>query len=178
MCMTLTEISMHEAFFLWRKQKPMFSPSLWSFPRYGHEDKYGVRRHVKQLIAKQSTQKPPEVTGVENGNMFKKQSVMKRDKEKKSYMSSEKECDIWIKTGEKRAWRWPLGRATTNHCGKSCVLWLGWFDWGAAWELCTFFFSSILLIIIYPSSKYTCNIEKGTLFEITDLLNPFFFATI
>lgn len=101
MCMTLTEISMHEAFFLWCKQKPMFSPSLWSFSRYGHEDKYGVRRHVKQLIAKQSTQKPPEVTGVENGNMFKKQSVVKRDKEKTYYVSSEKECDIWIKTGEK-----------------------------------------------------------------------------
>lgn len=82
MCMTLTEISMHEAFFLWCERKPMFSPSLWSFSRYGHEEKYGVRRHVKQLTAKHSTQKPPELTGVENGNMFKMQSVAKRDKEK------------------------------------------------------------------------------------------------
>lgn len=47
--------------------------------RYGHGKKYGVRRCVKQLTAKQSTQKPPEVTGVENGKI---RSVVKRDKEK------------------------------------------------------------------------------------------------
>lgn len=33
-----------------------------------HEEKYGVRRRVKQLTAKQQ---PPEVTGVENETCFK-----------------------------------------------------------------------------------------------------------
>lgn len=41
-----------------------------------------------------------------------------------------------------------------------------------------FFSPSILLLIIYSSSKYTRNVEKGTLFVITDLLNPFFFLQL
>lgn len=59
-----------------------------------------------------------------------------------------------------------------------CSDWGGWLrNWLRIIRL--FFFSpSILLLIIYSSSKYTCNVEKGTLFEITDLLNPCFFLQL
>lgn len=85
MCVTLTEMSMHEAFFFPVMQaktnvhSQLVKLSQVKTARYGHGKKYGVRRRVKQLTAKQSTQKPPEVTGVENGKI---RSVVKRDKEK------------------------------------------------------------------------------------------------
>lgn len=84
MCVTLTEMSMHEAFFPVMQAKTNVQSQLVKLSqvktaRYGHRKKYGVRRRVKQLTTKQSTQKPPEVTGVENGKI---RSVVKRDKEK------------------------------------------------------------------------------------------------
>lgn len=135
---------------------------------------------------KQSTQKSPEVTGVENGNMFKLQRVWWKETKKKNIMCLQK---------KNATFEWNRGKSVyTQHdadhrpapkeehlasdCGKTCVLWLGWLTKKLIKNYTPFFFSpSILLLIIYSSSKYTCNVEKGTLFEITDLLNPFF-ATI
>ncbi len=73
---TLTEMSVNEAFYPVMQAKTNVQSQLVKLfqvktARYGDGEKYGVRRRVKQLTAKQSTQKPPEVTGVENGNMFR-----------------------------------------------------------------------------------------------------------
>lgn len=46
--------------------------------RYGHKENIGVRRQT----VKQSTQKPAELTGAENGNMLEMQRGEKRQKKK------------------------------------------------------------------------------------------------
>lgn len=84
MCMTLTEMSMQEAFFFpvmqakTNVQSQLVKLFQVKTARYGHEEKSQKTCET----AKQCTRKPPEVKGVENGNMFKMQSVVKRDKEK------------------------------------------------------------------------------------------------
>lgn len=91
-------------------------PACEAFPSkncqiHGHEEKYGVGGRVKQLTAKQSTQKPPEVAGVDNGNMFKTQSAVKRDKEK-----------ILCVFGERM---WHLSETEEKVCTPSMVLTTG-----------------------------------------------------
>lgn len=84
MCMRLTEMSMHEAFFYVTQAKSVFSPSLWSIfqvktARYGREEKFGIKMTE---AAEQSTQKPPEVTRFKNGNIKNFRECFEKSKTK------------------------------------------------------------------------------------------------
>lgn len=123
---------------------------------------------VKQLIAERKTTRDKACRETK----LKMQSLVKTDKKHVSYR------DFFFKKRVKVCGlHWDKDTRKGNislQTGKLVCFDFGVFDWEADWQLCHFL-PSILLLIIYLSSKYTCNIEKSTLFEIVDLLNPFSF---
>lgn len=125
----------------------------------------------------------PDITWGHRCWKWKTESVVKRDKEKNIMCLQKKNVTFEWNRGksvytQRDADHRPAPKEEhlASDCGKT-VLWLGWLTKKLIKNYTPFFFSpSILLLIIYSSSKYTCNVEKGTLFEITDLLNPCFFC--
>lgn len=110
MCMRLTEMSMHEAFFYVTQAKSVFSPSLWSIfqvktARYGREEKFGIKMTE---AAEQSTQKPPEVTRFKNGNIKNFRECFEKSKTKIRLQRHLSKTETHLQMS-----------------GKTCVLWLG-----------------------------------------------------
>lgn len=162
--MTLTEMSMLEAFFfpVMQAKTKCSVPACEAFPsekkkntaRNVHEEKYGVRRRVKQLTAKQQTTRGHRCW---KWNMFKMESMVKRGKKKKGLRVFRERMWHLNKRGEKvcspARCRW-LGCTNTREehlpsdCGKTCALTglpRGWL------RIIHFSFSTDLLLIIYSS---------------------------
>lgn len=171
MCMKKTERSMHEAFILWCKQKPMISSSMWSFSK--QKPPYMVmKRNVesedvwnsKQLNRAPRNHPRSQVLKMETSS--KLQNVVKRDKGKILYVFRER---MWhLSKIEEKASTPSMVLTTGPHqeergtsrfrLWKNLCALTGVVDWEADWELCTFHFlhsslNNLLVFKIYMQRR-------------------------
>lgn len=144
MCMILTEMSMHEAVFpvTWAKtnvQSQLVKLFQGKTARYGHEEKFGVRRWVKQLNRAPRNHSRSHVLRMETIKISENALKIKKKSKNKICLQKKKECDIWVKQ------RLLTAVLHQDDGGTSYFRWvekLVCSDWGGCyWEadwLCTF----------------------------------------